>query len=292
MKKYGETIRKIREQKGYTMQQLAAGTLSVSFLSKFERGESDISLGYITHLLEKLSLTFEEFFYLHDDVGPGQLEYFFDKANEAYINRDLKQLKKLRDIALDKWETHGLETFHCNALMLDVYESIISGEMTTSSDDALDFLSAYLFDVEIWGYYELKLYNSTMFLMPPEMVMTLSKTAFEKSSRFGKMKKIDKVIIPILINTLTYLMAGSTLYVEQYKIFLGYLEGLDIPEEDLYSRNALLQIKGIHEIKIGNREIGIEMVKKAIFIFTELGSNGLAVTAENYLQIVLGELKQ
>ena len=244
MKKYGKTLRKIREQKGYTMQQLASGILSVSFLSKFERGESDISLGYITQLLEKLSLTFEEFFYLHDGIGHGQLENFFDKANEAYVNRDLKQLERLREIALDKWETHGLETFRCNTLMLDVYESIIRGEMTTSSDDALDFLYAYLFDVENWGYYELTLYNSTMLLMPPEMVMTLSKTAFEKSSRLGKLKKIDKVIIPILLNTLTYLMGGSTLYLEQYKVFLGYLESLDIPEGDLYTRNALLQIKG------------------------------------------------
>lgn len=291
MKQYGKTLRRIREQKGYTMQQLAEGILSVSFLSKFERGESDISLSYITHLLEKLSLTFEEFFYLHDGVGPGQLEYFFDKANEAYVNRDLKQLNQLREIALEKWETHGLETFRCNTLMLDVYESIIRGEMTTASDDALDLLYAYLFDVEIWGYYELTLYNSTMLLMPPEMVMTLSKTAFEKSSRFGKLKKIDKVIIAILLNTLTYLMGGSTLYVEQYKVFLGYLESLDIPEEDLYIRNTLLQIKGIHEIKIGNREKGIEMVNKAISIFTELGSKELAVTAENYLKIVLVEKK-
>src|SRR6185312_2967895 len=109
MKQYGKTLRRIREQKGYTMQQLAAGILSVSFLSKFERGESDISLSYITHLLEKLALTFEEFFYLHEGVGPGRLEYFFDKANEAYANRDMKQLKQLREIALDKWETHGLE---------------------------------------------------------------------------------------------------------------------------------------------------------------------------------------
>ena len=123
------------------------------------------------------------------------------------------------------------------------------------------------------------------------MVMTLSKTAFEKSLRFGRLKKIDKIIIPILINTLTYLMGGSTLYVEQYEVFLGYLGGLDIPEEDLYTRNALLQIKGIHEIKIGNREKGIEMVKRAISILTELGSKELAVTAENYLKVVLDERK-
>jgi len=116
----------IREQKGYTMQQLASGILSVSFLSKFERGESDISLGYITQLLEKLSLSFEEFFYLHNGVGHGQVDDFFDEANEAYINRDLKQLEQLREIALDKWATYGLETFRYNTLMLDVNHTIKS----------------------------------------------------------------------------------------------------------------------------------------------------------------------
>src|SRR5699024_11715267 len=82
MKKYGGTLREIREQKGYSMQQLASGILSVSFLSKFERGESDISFAYITRLLERLSLSFEEFFYLHEGVRPDQLEYYFDRSEE------------------------------------------------------------------------------------------------------------------------------------------------------------------------------------------------------------------
>src|SRR5690625_5105649 len=281
MKKYGETLRQIREQKGYTMQQLASGILSVSFLSKFERGESDISLQYITRLLEKLSLTFEEFFYWHNNHDTGQLESFFDQADEAYANRNLDQLKQLRERALHKWEKHGLDAFRCNTCMLDVYERIIVGEETTTRDTALDFLYSYLFDVEAWGYYELRLYNSTMLLLPPEMVMTLSKIAFKKSTNFGNLKKNDKIIIHILINTLTYLMRVSTLYEEQYTSFLGCLERLDITEEDLYIRNTLLHIKGIHEIKIGNREKGVEMAEKAISIFTELGSKKLAVTAEN-----------
>src|SRR5699024_4973906 len=162
MKQYGETFRQIREQKGYTMRQVADGILSVSFLSKFERGESDISLTHITLLLEKLSMTFEEFFYAHDGVSPNQLEYFFDMADAAFSKRDVMQLDALRKEALDKWDTHGLEAFRCNTLMLDVYESIIRGELITSGDDALNALYTYLFKVEVWGYYELRLYNSTM----------------------------------------------------------------------------------------------------------------------------------
>lgn len=291
MKKYGETVRRVREQKGYTMQQLAEGVLSVSFLSKFERGESDISLSHINRLLEKLSLSFEEFFYLHEDVDLDQFDYFFDKADEAYVNRDLGQLAHLRKIALEKWEIHGLETFRCNLVVTDVYDRIIRSEETAISDDHLVFLYEYLFGIEVWGYYELRLYNSTMFLMSQEMVITLSKSAYEKSFRFAKLKKINKTIISILINTLTYMMGGTVPNMEQYKVFLGYLESMEIPEDDLYIRNTLLQVKGIYEIKIGNQEKGIEMVRKAISIYTDLGSNELAVTAENYLKIVLDQCR-
>ena len=65
MKKYRRNFRKVREQKGSTIQQIADGILSISFLSKFERGESDISISYFFQILERLSLSYEEFLYVH-----------------------------------------------------------------------------------------------------------------------------------------------------------------------------------------------------------------------------------
>ncbi len=67
MNEYGKTIRKIREEKGYTMQQLSDGILSTSFLSKFERGNSDISISYFFQILERLSLSYDEFLFVHND---------------------------------------------------------------------------------------------------------------------------------------------------------------------------------------------------------------------------------
>lgn len=289
MKSYGKTIRKIREQKGYTIQQLAEGIVSVSFLSKFERGESDISLSFIICLLERLSLSFEEFLFLHDNASIDSLEYFFDKAEEAFANRDSEQLKCLKKTASDKWKIQGLNTYRCTIIVLDVYENIIRNETIASDNEDLNFLYNYLFDVEIWGYFELKLYNSTMFLMPLEMVILFSKLAYEKSARFRNFKKIDKVIFPILMNTLIYLTRQSTFSVEQYKTFFTYLENLHIPEEDLYIRNSLLQVQGIYEMRIGNLDEGTKMVRNAISIFNDLGSTKLAVTTENFLNIIIDE---
>ena len=170
--------------------------------------------------------------------------------------------------------------------MLDVFISILSDEYIDAEKEALEFLFEYLFKVEAWGYYELRLYNSTMLLMPPKMVITLSKTAYEKSVDFREFKKVNDVIIAILLSTLTYLL-GPIKYVEEYKVFLTYIENITIPENLLYSRNHLLYMKGVFEIKTGNREKGIAIVNKAISIFHELGSTGLVIEWDNYLQIIL-----
>ena len=56
----GALLKKIRLSKNLTLKELASDYLSVSFLSKFERGESDISLSRFFLLLDKLDVSIEE----------------------------------------------------------------------------------------------------------------------------------------------------------------------------------------------------------------------------------------
>lgn len=288
MNEYGKTIRKIREEKGYTLQQLSDGILSTSFLSKFERGNSDISISYFFRILERLSLSYDEFLFIHNDFNLDNFETFFDKAEQAYVNRNLSKLQALKEVHMDKWRITKITTYRCNTLVLDVLIGILRNEFIDAEKEEIEFLFDYLFQVEVWGYYELRLYNTTMFLMPPEMVLTLSETAYEKSVYLRKLAKVNQIIIYILLNTLTYLLRNNK-YVRAYGLFLDYLGNLSIPEKDLLSRNHLLYLQGIYEIKIGNKEKGIEIVNKAISMFRELGSTGLLTERENFLQIILNE---
>src|SRR5690625_3968964 len=109
MDNYGETFRTIREQKGYTMKQVAEGIVSISFLSKFERGDSEISLSSFIKLLQRVSVTFEEFQFLHENNQIDLLELFFREAGDAYLNRDLTKLDQLKKQELEKWRETGLE---------------------------------------------------------------------------------------------------------------------------------------------------------------------------------------
>lgn len=288
MNKYGKTIRKIREEKGYTMKQLADGIMSISFLSKFERGNSDISISYFFKILEKLSLTYDEFLFVHHDFNLDNFEAFFDEAEQAYVNRNLSKLKELKEDQMDKWSGTKIAAYRCNTLVLEVLIRVLRDEFVEADKESIEFLFDYLFKVEVWGYYELRLYNATMFLMPPEMVLTLSETAYKKSVYLRKLAKVNQIIIYLLLNTLTYLLRNNT-FLREYKLFLDYLGNISIPEKDLLSRNHLLYLQGIYEIKTGNKEKGIEVVNHAISMFRELGSMGLVTERENFLQIILND---
>ena len=63
----GTLLRQIRKNKGLTLAQVADATISSSYLSKVERGQNDITVTKLLHLLERLETTPEEFLYIAGD---------------------------------------------------------------------------------------------------------------------------------------------------------------------------------------------------------------------------------
>jgi len=289
MKSYGETFRKIREEKGYSMKQVAEGIVSISFLSKFERGDSDISLSLFVQLLDRLFLSFDEFEFLHLDHKTSEMERFFQASNQAYLSRDLKSLRILKEEELEKWRRTKLDPYRCNAIMIQVYEGIIKEVETTAREEDLDFLYHYLFKVEVWGYYELFLYNSTILLLQPEMVLHLSDIVYKNRKKVEDHKKLKDLMIRIFLNTLIFLTGGENpdfLYQKECLRFFNYLEEIDIPEEDLAARNEVIYLQGIYLLRIGQRKEGKEKIEESIERLQSLGAHQSAKYREDYYKLL------
>ena len=158
-----------------------------------------------------------------------------------------------------------------------------------SAEGDLEFLYDYLFKVEVWGYYELRLYNSTILLMNPDMVITLSETVYKKSDQMKQHPKLHKVIISIMLNTLIYLTGGQSpkfLYEQECEQFFLYLDEIGIEEHDLQARNELIAMRGLFEIRCGERGKGIGLIKDSIETLKKLGALKLAREKEEYLALV------
>ncbi|MDW0113468.1 helix-turn-helix domain-containing protein [Sporosarcina saromensis] len=295
MKAYGETLRQIREQKGLTMKELADGICSISFLSKFERGDSDMTLGLFTDILEKMMMSFDEFLFVHNEFQSSQLEQFFRAVHNAYTQGDSDALRKLKQQQTKKWQQFGVETYQYHVLMLHMYEGILDNkrmdEEVTKED--IQRLADYFFRIEVWGLYEFMLYNATLFFLEPETVLLLSRTAYEKSIRYKDFQKVNDVITTILMNSITYLLGPVTDFTHDTRFqtelneFFSYLHKLSLPEHKLFERANLLQLKGAYKLRLGETEQGITKIRKSIYLFRELGAVGQAKRIENYLELIL-----
>lgn len=274
MGNYGATFRTFRKNKGYTLKQVARGIVSISFLSKFERGDSDISFSVMVQLLDRMMVTYEEFYFLHNAGKSNAIEEFFTQAQKAYVLRDGPTINRLKKQALEDYQRTNHIPFHCNALLLEVYRSMIELDLPQLDHEASQQLTNYLFDIEVWGYYELSLYNSTLFLLEPESVIVFTELIVNKSESIKKLPLLHNVLIRILLNTITYLTGGQDphfAYEEECKTFMKYLKNSDIPEEDMYGRIGYMQAQAYIDVRLGNIDKGESALKKSISMYEELG---------------------
>src|SRR5690606_10637976 len=102
----------------YSLKEVSEGIMSTSFLSKFERGESEISLSKFYLLLDRLSLTLEEFSLIANDFRPTKLEVLMNNVRKAYENNNINLLLKLAKEENLKWEEFGFHSFRYNSILI------------------------------------------------------------------------------------------------------------------------------------------------------------------------------
>lgn len=97
----GKTLRILRKGKQVSLTSLADDSLSKSQISRFERGESEISCVRLMNLLEKLNLGLDEFILFHQSTT-GEQNHFLNHLN--YIEREYHQqnIDKLKQLLSDE----------------------------------------------------------------------------------------------------------------------------------------------------------------------------------------------
>lgn len=124
----GALLKKIRLSKNLTLKELASDYLSVSFLSKFERGESDISLSRFFLLLDKLDVSIEEFYGILSQDNPTHTEKLLESASKAYYQNDSLSLQKYVGEERHKFELTQDKSFLYNSIMLESFLASVSNK--------------------------------------------------------------------------------------------------------------------------------------------------------------------
>lgn len=284
----GYVFRDIRLSKNYSLKEVSKGIISVSFLSKFERGNSDISLSKFSLLLDRLNLTLEEFMFISNDYKPTHLENILNNIKRAYENNDLALLLKIEEEEHEKWLKYNITSYLYNSIMIKALAHNLDSTIIFQKDDLIN-ISDYLFSVDNWGFYEIMLFGNTMHILNKDLVITLSKELTQKTEVYKNIKKFNEEVIKVLLNTIVFCVEANK--GKETQQFIQYVEKISEGTDFYFEKTKLMFLKGIYNIATGNQTIGTEMAQNAIQTMRFLGDINLANNHELYLEEKLAIIK-
>ena len=265
--KLGITLRKVRKGKQISLGSVADEHLSKSQISRFERGESEISCIRLINILDKLHITLDEFLILHDqdytktESFSNLVQYIRKQYSSQNINNIQSLLSDSSNYTLDSFEKTMVKS-----ILHTMDSSIIP------SDDELLQLTDYLFKVEKWGYYEIILlgncvrtlnYNS-YFLLTKEMLNNYIYSSLNKTNK--------RIVTQLAINC--FILSIDKEEFSNCSYLINEIKGLLENELNFYEQTVFLYATGYYEFK---RQLssGIETMKQAIQVLDILGEDKL-----------------
>lgn len=265
--KLGITLRKVRKGKQISLCSVADEHLSKSQISRFERGESEISCIRLINILDKLHITLDEFLVLHnEDYTNAELfANLVQYIRKQYSSHNIKNIAALLSDS-SHYTLNSFEKTMIKSILHTMDSSIIP------SNKELLQLTDYLFKVEKWGYYEITLlgncvrtinYNS-YFLLTKEMLSNYIYSSLNKTNK--------RIVTQLAINCLILSVdkeefSNCTCLITEIKALLDN-------ELNFYEQTVFLYATGYFEFK-RHSDSGIEKMKQAIQVLDILGEDKL-----------------
>ncbi|WP_423215894.1 Rgg/GadR/MutR family transcriptional regulator [Streptococcus equinus] len=265
--KLGITLRKVRKGKQISLCSVADEHLSKSQISRFERGESEISCIRLINILDKLHITMDEFLILHDEdyTKTESFANLVQYIRKQYSSQNINNIQSLLSAPSD-YTLNSFEKTMVKSILYTMDSSVIP------SDDELLQLTDYLFKVEKWGYYEIILlgncvrtinYNS-YFLLTKEMLSNYIYSSLNKTNK--------RIVTQLAINCLIL-----SIDIEEFTncfYLIDEIKALLDNELNFYEQTVFLYATGYYEFKLQS-STGIEKMKQAIKVLDILGEDKL-----------------
>lgn len=265
--KLGITLRKVRKGKQISLCSVADEHLSKSQISRFERGESEISCIRLINILDKLHITLDEFLVLHNEdyTNTELFANLVQYIRKQYSSQNIKNIAALLSDS-SHYTLNSFEKTMIKSILHTMDSSIIP------SNKELLQLTDYLFKVEKWGYYEITLlgncvrtinYNS-YFLLTKEMLNNYIYSSLNKTNK--------RIVTQLAINCLILSVdkeefSNCTCLITEIKALLDN-------ELNFYEQTVFLYATGYFEFK-RHLDSGIEKMKQAIQVLDILGEDKL-----------------
>lgn len=268
MENYGSIFREMRQSRQMSLKQVADEMISLSQLSRFERGESDITLEKLLSILGKIKVAPLEFLNRVFDYQVDAQVHLLRDMMRSHYQKDIEKLKKLslsQKAIFEKDKTQRRAKLNHILIEGAICEHQKEYQMTKEN---LDFLSDHLFCTTVWGIDELILVGNLYRFYDNQTIQYLMKEVLERHY-FYESSTYKNVIEISLLNVMETMIERECF--EEAEYYLKKLEPLLDNERKAYQRILMLYEKGYLKFAKGHQKEGLRQMQQAIACFETIG---------------------
>ena len=273
MEQIGKVFRQLRESRNISLRQATGGQFSPSMLSRFETGQSELSVEKFLFALENISASVEEILFLARGF---QYDTDSELRKEIIDVLDPKNIAPLEDLYRREYQKHAhsqnKQKHILNAIMIKSYMKSMDETVELTTEEG-KVLHDYLFSTEIWGNYELNLFSVSSPLLSVPLFTRYVREMVRKSDFLMEMKgnRNRNLFHTILLNGFLASIECEEFANAYY--FKGVIEEHFYKENETYFRIVYLWAEGLLDSKQGRVKEGQKKMEDAVRIFEMLGCN-------------------
>ena len=267
----GRVFHDFRTNRNITLKQVADEHVSESQISRFERGETDISLTRFLRMLENMHVEVNEFMDIVRGYDKTETIRFMGQLVPLEYQRDRAGFERLMREQKEKYAKNpSVYQYHLNMILAQSFVCKCD-ETVPFPKEYLDEVTDYLFSVEEWKIYELILIGNLYLFMDIPLLHKMGQEIVKTHAANGANTGL---IMITLLNIWETCLQRDDLETAAY--YRDSIRPLISDETMLYERNLYLFLSGLSRFKSGETGPGKEEMDRAIQIYEWLGCHHLA----------------
>ena len=279
MQNLGEVFKELRKSRNVSLQEATGGEFTYSMLSKFERGEADLSSMKLITALDNIHSDLNEFMYLVRGFSQKKVLAFQENLWDLYDREGIDSLHSLYEETTQKYRSSAKKSYLLQMIRIKSLLVFFDSEIR-ATDEELTFLYDYFFTIDIWGNYELELFSTISTLFPLPLYFKYSREMLQKTDLLGSLPSNKVGIDTILINGLFKAIEEKDKLKADYFIF--QIEKRELPESQAYLKIIYMIAKGYYDTIFSVKNKGLEKIQRGIAILQDLEYVDGARYYENY----------
>ena len=279
MQNLGEVFKELRKSRNVSLQEATGGEFTYSMLSKFERGEADLSSMKLITALDNIHSDLNEFMYLVRGFSQKQVLAFQENLWDLYDREGIDSLHSLYEETTQKYRSSAKKVYLLQMIRIKSLLVFFDSEIR-ATDEELTFLYDYFFTIDIWGNYELELFSTISTLFPLPLYFKYSREMLQKTDLLGSLPSNKIGIDTILINGFFKAIEEKDKLKADYFVF--QIEKRELPESEAYLKIIYMIAKGYYDTIFKVENEGLEKIQRGITILQDLEYIDGARYYENY----------